>query len=67
MKKEDLIARMGGSLQAVADLFGISYMAVYLWKDGEDIPELRILQLEKMRPEWFMKPKVKAEQIAVER
>ena len=50
MDKQKAI-ELAGSAKALADIFGITESAVSQW--GDEIPELRVLQLEKLRPEWF--------------
>jgi hypothetical protein len=39
--------------RAIATLFGIKEQAVQAWPPHSKLPELRILQLQKMRPELF--------------
>lgn len=39
--------------RAIAELFGIYPQAVQAWPKDRQIPELRLLQLQKMRPELF--------------
>jgi transcriptional repressor of cell division inhibition gene dicB len=50
MDKQKAI-ELAGSAKALADIFRITESAVSQWDD--EIPELRVLQLEKLRPEWF--------------
>lgn len=45
MKTDDAI-RQFGSAKALADALGIWPQAVYKW--GEDVPELRVYQIEKI-------------------
>jgi hypothetical protein len=52
MDKQKAI-ELAGSAKALADIFGITESAVSQW--GDEIPELRVLQLEKLRPDWFQK------------
>lgn len=42
-----------GSDAATARFFGISSAAVAQWPEDAPIPELRQLQAERKRPEWF--------------
>lgn len=49
MDKKDLIEKAGG-VTALAKLLNIKPPAIYQWKK---VPELRMLQLKEMRPEWF--------------
>jgi len=49
MDKKELIQKAGG-VTALAKLLGIKAPAIYQWKT---VPQLRLLQLEKLRPEWF--------------
>lgn len=39
--------------RAIAELFGIKEQAVQAWPLHGRMPELRLLQLQKMRPELF--------------
>ena len=39
--------------RAIADLFGIKEQAVQAWALARKIPELRLLQLQRLRPELF--------------
>jgi len=39
--------------RAIADLFRITEQAVQAWPPHSKLPELRILQLQKVRPELF--------------
>ncbi len=52
MDKKELIKKAGG-VTALAKLLHISPPAVYQWKA---VPQLRLLQLKEMRPEWFASP-----------
>ena len=49
MDKKELIEKAGG-VTALAKLLNIKPPAIYQWKK---VPELRMLQLKEMRPEWF--------------
>ena len=49
MDKKELIQKAGG-VTALAKLLGIKPPAIYQWKA---IPQLRLLQLKELRPEWF--------------
>lgn len=49
---EDLELRAGGRRQLAA-LLGITTQAIFAWK-GE-VPELRMFQLKKLKPDWFEK------------
>jgi hypothetical protein len=51
MKKNRAI-QLAGSATELAKVLGITQGAVSQW--GEDIPELRVLQLRERRPEWFL-------------
>jgi hypothetical protein len=52
MTKDEAI-KLAGSVQALADLLGITRPAIYQWKK---LPELRLLQLKILRKKWFAKP-----------
>lgn len=52
MTKNELIDRLHTS-SAIARLFGIKRQAVDQWPDAKPIPELRLLQLQRMKPHWF--------------
>jgi hypothetical protein len=39
--------------RGIADLFGIKEQAVQAWPLARKIPELRLLQLQRLRPELF--------------
>jgi hypothetical protein len=43
--------RLAGSVQALADLLGVTRPAIYQWK--LEVPEMRVYQLKTLRPEWF--------------
>ena len=43
--------RLAGSVQALADLLGVSRPAIYQWK--LEVPTMRVYQLKTLRPEWF--------------
>lgn len=49
MDKKELIEKAGG-VTALAKLLGIKPPAIYQWKK---VPQLRLLQLKELRPEWF--------------
>ena len=49
MDKKDLIQKAGG-VTALAKLLGIKPPAIYQWKA---VPQLRLLQLKELHPEWF--------------
>ena len=54
MTKSELKATLGFTTdKQVADLFGITASAVSLWPHDGPIPELRQLQLPKLRPDVF--------------
>lgn len=48
MKKSDLLSRLNMTTRKLGDVLGISGSAVAQW---DDVPELRMLQLEKLYPE----------------
>lgn len=50
MKKTHAI-ELAGSAAELAKVFGITQGAISQW--GEVVPELRELQLQKLRPAWF--------------
>jgi len=50
MEKSTAI-RLAGSVQALADLLGVSRPAIYQWK--LDVPKMRVFQLKTLRPDWF--------------
>jgi DNA-binding transcriptional regulator YdaS (Cro superfamily) len=52
MTKDESI-KLAGSVQALADLLGITRPAIYQWKK---IPKLRVYQLKELRKNWFAKP-----------
>ena len=61
MTKNELIDRLH-TPTAIAALFNaaghkLTHQAVSKWKGDKPIPELRRLQLEKMKPHWFRKPR----------
>ena len=43
--------RLAGSVQALADLLGVSRPAIYQWK--LEVPTMRVYQLKALRPQWF--------------
>lgn len=47
-KTKDLIAHFGGSVQRVANYFGINRVAVYQW--DEHIPQIRAFQVREDFP-----------------
>lgn len=49
MDKKELIEKAGG-VTALAKLLNIKPPAIYQWKK---VPQLRLLQLKELRPEWF--------------
>ena len=49
MDKKELIEKAGG-VTALAKLLNIKPPAIYQWKA---VPQLRLLQLKELRPEWF--------------
>jgi hypothetical protein len=53
MTKDEAI-KLAGTVQALADLLGITRPAIYQWKK---LPELRLLQLKILRKKWFIKEK----------
>lgn len=50
-----MIDKAGGTMQALADLLGISRQAVHRW--GPLVPEMRVYQLRALRPSWFTSKK----------
>jgi hypothetical protein len=52
MTKTEVLSKLGMNDRQLAAEFDISTQAVNAWGDG-DIPELRVLQLEKKYPEKF--------------
>lgn len=59
MTKNELIDRLE-NVTAIAALFvasghALTHQAVSKWPGDKPIPELRRLQLEKMKPHWFRK------------
>jgi hypothetical protein len=48
-KTQDLLDRQ--DVREVADVLRITTQAVYAW--GEYIPQLRVYELQALRPEWF--------------
>lgn len=53
MKKQHAI-KVAGSIKNLADILGLSFQAVFQWK--ENVPELRVYQLNALRPDLFSKP-----------
>ena len=65
MTKSELFAKTNLTTKEVADLFRITSGAVSQWPDDEQLPELRLLQLQKLRPELFRAPRyTPVEQVA---
>lgn len=58
MKTQYAIKKVG-SLRKLAELLNISTQAVHAW--GDEVPALRVFQLQVIRPDMFKpeKPKVK--------
>jgi DNA-binding transcriptional regulator YdaS (Cro superfamily) len=50
MTKQDAITK-AGSVKKLADLLGITRLAIYQWGD---IPRLRMYQLKELKPDWFV-------------
>lgn len=53
LKRKLKAAGFKSTNRAIAELFGIYPQAVQAWPENRKLPELRILQLQKMRPELF--------------
>lgn len=50
--KEDVIAKLGG-IKSATEFFNCTRQAIYQWKDGKPVPEVRQLQCKLKRPELF--------------
>lgn len=58
MNKQTAIQK-AGSVRNLATLLGVTHQAVYAW--GDELPELQVFRLRKMKPRWFWAQKPAAE------
>lgn len=49
--KEEVIEALGGEIKYVAEFFGITREAIYMWPDGKPIPLQRQYEIRLHRPD----------------